>query len=164
MAIVPLNTSAKWIAVWSAALPLSAVLVVVSCGTGLVEVVTPLPAHSFGPNVDSTAYEGHLRLEGRCVYLAEEGIDLNVLWPPGYGLKGDPPVIIRDDGTPIAAVGDDVMIGGMPLDDQTATPGCSVRRALALGVVSRVNGVDVPGPSTQPGPPEPAMTERIRPR
>jgi hypothetical protein len=143
---------------------LPALLVLASCGLGPVDVFRPLPAHSLGPSVDSEAFEGHLRFEGSCVYLAEEGIDLNILWPDGYGLRGDPPAIIRDDGTPIASVGDKVTIGGLSLDDQTATPGCSVRRALALGAISSVNGVDVPAPSIQSLPQEPAMTERVRPR
>jgi hypothetical protein len=143
---------------------MSGLLVVAGCGTGLVEVVAPLPAHSFGPDIDSNAYEGVLRLEGRCVYLAGVGADLNILWPAGYGLKGNPPLVVRYDGATIAAIGDEVFIGGLPIDDQLATPGCSVRHVLALGIVATVNGIDVPAPATEPAPPAPAMTERNRPR
>jgi hypothetical protein len=68
------------------------------------------------------------------------------------------------NGTPIAAIGEEVFIGGLPLDDQVATPGCSVRHVMALGVVARVNGVDVPAPLAAPARPAPAMTERAKPR
>jgi hypothetical protein len=145
-----------------AGLLIAAFALVAACGS--IEVVTPLPAHPFGPDIDSTAFEGTLRLEGRCVYLDHGVSSSNILWPAGYTLKGDPPAIVRYDGVRVAAVGDAVLIGGLPAEEQSAPPGCPLRHVALLGIISTVNGVEVPPPVTPPVPPGPPMTERPRPR
>ena len=135
-----------------------------ACAIRPVEIITPLPAHSFGPNIDADAYEGILRLEGPCVYLSVGGKGLNILWPSGYGLKGSPPVVVRDDGYAIATIGNQVLVGGMGLNDQFAPPGCSARLGFALGIVETVNGVKVAPARTQAAPAAPPMTERPKSR
>lgn len=143
---------------------LAACLVATFVACGPVEVVAPLPAHSLGPDIDSNAFKGVLQVKQSCVYLAQDGLDLNILWPAGYTLRGSPPVVIRDDGTAIATIGDSVVIGGLPTTGQIAPPGCPARRGILLGLIASVDGVEVSPAVTQSRPPEPPMTERPKPR
>lgn len=58
-----------------------------------VDVVAPLPAHSFGPDIDSLAFEGELAYAAPCLFLDAGGMTLNILWPTGYRLRGEPPAV-----------------------------------------------------------------------
>jgi hypothetical protein len=143
---------------------LAASLLVAGCVLGPQQEAMPLPAHSFGPDIDAVAWEGILARDGNCVFLDGDGFESNILWPAGYGVTGDTGVIVRYDGTGVARLGDQVVIGGMPTDAQVATPGCPLRHVLELGIIARVNGVDVPPPVTPPVPQPPRPTEHPRPR
>ena len=129
-----------------------------------VEVVAPLPAHSFGPDIDSLAFEGELAYAAPCLFLDTGGMTLNILWPTGYSLRGEPPAVIRYDGTEIARVGDSVRIGGLSTPNQVAPAGCPLRHGILLGVISSVNGSAVEPPETPKPPPQPRPTERPKPR
>ncbi len=145
------------------ALQLAVMLVASGCGS--LDVVVPLPAHSFGPDIDSNAFEGEIRYEEGCLYLAGDGSDLNILWPVGYTLKSGPPaLVVRDDGTAIAAAGDQVEIGGLPSPHESAVPRCPPRRGILLGIIASVNGERLAPAWTPPPPPQPRQTERPKPR
>lgn len=152
--------------------PLFAFLLATVLACEPAEVVVPLPAHPFGPNIDSVAFEGVLVFEEPCLYLAAGGGDLNILWPAGYGRVGDPPAVVRYDGRIIARVGDSVSIGGAPSDvvggvsagGPIAPPGCPLRDGLLVGLIDSVNGVEVPPPRNATTTPASPMTERPKPR
>lgn len=137
-----------------------------------VEEGVELPEHSFGPNIDSVAYEGVLAFDQPCLFLTRGGDALNMLWPAGYRLVGNPPAVVRDDGVVMARVGDSVTIGGAPADVvggaqeglEIAPPGCPPRLGLLVGLIDSVNGARVPPWSTSPPESRPVTTERPRPR
>jgi hypothetical protein len=131
---------------------------------GRVEVITPLPAHTFGPNIDSTAFEGILRHEPSCLYLDVEGTPLNILWPSGYRYRADPPAVIRADGAEVATLGDSLLIGGLPTNTPITPPGCPSRRGILLGIIESVNGVTLDQPLTPRPTDQPPMTQRPRPK
>lgn len=131
---------------------------------GPLEVVAPLPTHSLGPDIDSNAFEGALRFEHPCLYLAQDGANVNILWPAGYGVRGTPPVVVRYDGRAIATIGDAIVIGGLPAPRQIAPPGCPTRPGILLGIIASVNGEAVEPPQTQRPPPQPPRTPRPKPR
>lgn len=139
---------------------MAVLLASVATGCAPAGGVAPLPAHSFGPNIDSNRFDGVLRFDDPCLYLAAPGADLNVVWPAGYSRIGSPPVVVRSDGTRIATVGDTVAIGGLPTEVQIATPGCPSRPGVLLGVISYVNGESVKPAATAPRPPPPDRTKR----
>jgi len=143
---------------------LSALIVAMVTACGPVEVVVPLPAHTYGTEIDSDAFDGVLRLDQPCLYLAGDGVDLNLLWPAGYSLRGSPPVVTRADGAGIAKVGDALVIGGLPTNGHIAPPGCPSREGILVGAIAAVNGVEVVPALTRAPPPTGQPTVRPKPR
>jgi hypothetical protein len=63
---------------------------------------------------------GDPELDGGCVWLRQGGVDLSVLWPPGYAAEFNPARVIDASGNVVAQEGDQVELTGSFAADPTA--------------------------------------------